>query len=106
MPNNARLRLLVAGAIATIIVGAGYYVLGGHRSHQQEAALQHLVDKALRQGCLDDLNATLSIPRSHPYEVANCLRMGYLSEAEVKSREDYLGIPLRKTLEILVRQSD
>ena len=89
MPNNARLRLLVAGAFAAIVVGLGYYVLGEHRSHQQ------VVDNALRQGCLDDLNATFSIPPSHPYEVANCLRMGYLSEAEVKSREDYLGIPLR-----------
>ena len=97
MLNNARLRLLVVGAFATIVAGVGYYVLGQHRSHQQgkEATLQQLVDKALRQGCLDDLNATLSIPPSHPYEVANCLRMGYLSEAEVKSREDYLGVPLR-----------
>ncbi|QKD15523.1 hypothetical protein [Mesorhizobium sp. NZP2077] len=78
MPNNARLRLLVAGAFAAIVVGVGYYVLGEHRSHRQgeEATLQQLVDKALRQGCLDDLNATLSIPQSHPYEVANCLRMG------------------------------
>ncbi|MER9171745.1 hypothetical protein NKI12_31425 [Mesorhizobium australicum] len=93
----ARLRLLVVGAFATIVAGVGYYVLGQYRSHQQgkEATLQQLVDKALRQGCLDDLKATLSIPQSHPYEVANCLRMGYLSEAEVKSREDHLGIPLR-----------
>ncbi|BAV50883.1 Uncharacterized protein MLTONO_5981 [Mesorhizobium loti] len=97
MPNNARLRLLVAGAFAAIVVWVGFYVFGEHRSHQQgkEATLQQLVDKALRQGCLDDLNGTLSIPPNHPYEVANCLRMGYLSEAEVKSREDNLGIPLR-----------
>jgi hypothetical protein len=95
MPNNARLRLL--GAFAAVVVGVGYYVLGEYRTHQhgKEATLQQLVDKALRQGCLDDFNATLSIPPDHPYEVANCLRMGYLSEAEVKSREDYLGIPLR-----------
>jgi hypothetical protein len=97
MANNARLRLLVAGAFAAIIVGVGYYVLGEHRSHQQgkEGTLQQLADNALRRGCLDDLNAMFSIPPSHPYEVANCLRMGYLSEAEVKSREGYLGIPLR-----------
>jgi hypothetical protein len=97
MPNNARLRLLVAGAVAAIIVGVGCYVIGEHRSRQQgkEATLQQLADNALRQGCLDDLKATFSIPPSHPYEVANCLRMGYLSEAEVKSREGYLGIPLR-----------
>jgi hypothetical protein len=97
MPNNARLRLLVDAAFAAIIFGVGYCVLGEHRSHQQgkEATMQQLVDNGLRQGCLDDLNATFSIPPSHPYEVANCLRMGYLSEAEVKSREGYLGIPLR-----------
>ncbi|MGX8012856.1 hypothetical protein ACVDG8_029765 [Mesorhizobium sp. ORM8.1] len=97
MPNNARLGLLVAGAFAAIAGGVGYCVLGEHRSHQQgkEATSQQLVDKALRQGCLDDLNATSSILPSHSYEVANCLRMGYLSEAEVKSRERYLGIPLR-----------
>ncbi|MGX5830132.1 hypothetical protein [Mesorhizobium sp. 43Arga] len=97
MPNSAQVRLLLAGAFAATIVGVGYYVLGERESDQQgkEATLQHLVDKTLRQGCLDDLNATLSIPPSQPYEVANCLRMGYLSEAEVKRREDYLGIPLR-----------
>jgi hypothetical protein len=66
MPNNVRLRLLVAGAFAAIIVGVGYYVLGEHRSHQQgkEATLQQLVDNALRQGCLEDLKATFPSPRA------------------------------------------
>lgn len=95
--NDAGLRLLIAGACVAIIVGVGYYLVGEYRSQQQEkeAAQRQLVDKVLREGCLDDLDAIVSIDQSHPYIIANCLYTGALSEAEVKAREDVLGVKLR-----------
>ncbi|RWQ14152.1 hypothetical protein [Mesorhizobium sp.] len=95
--NDAGLRLLIAGECVAVIMGVGYYLIGEYRTQQREkeAAGQRLLSETLRQACLDDLNSARSINLSAPYKIANCLQWGHLSEAEVQSREDYLGVRLR-----------
>lgn len=95
--NDAALRALIAAACVATIVGVGYSVIGEYRtSHQeQEVAQRPLVDKVLRDGCLEDLAAIVAIDQKHPYTIANCLYLNALREAEVKAREEVLGVRLR-----------
>ena len=96
--NDAGLRALVACACVAVIVGVGYSLVNEYqrRQREQEAATQRELADVLRKGCLKDLAAAGSVfDDVHPFTAANCLYIGALTEAEVKAREDLLGVKLR-----------
>lgn len=97
---NAGLRLLIASACIAIIGGVGYYLLSEYQASQEARAAetQRQLNATLRDGCLKQLaalNTTFSISPTERTRVANCLYMGSLTEAEVKEREEQLGVLLR-----------
>ncbi|QND57551.1 hypothetical protein [Mesorhizobium huakuii] len=97
---NSGLRFLIAGACIAVIVGVGYYLFSEYRNYQRQKdeAAQEQMHAALRRICIDELaklDKSFGISPSEKNQIANCLYMGSLTEAEVAERERVLDVQLR-----------
>lgn len=98
--TDPALRILISGACIAVIAGTGYYLLGEYHSYQrtQEAQTQSALKAVFRESCLNELanlSNTFGVSPAQKNEIANCLYLGALSEAEVTIREQALGVYLR-----------